>query len=377
VDGQPSQIVQSAPDHFPIIRHDLTTLPETQREQEAQRLATELARAAFDLKTGPLVRVMVIDLDENNHRMHITMHQIVVDGVSVFHVFPVELTSLYEGFCNGAVAPLTDPAIQYPDFACWQHSNLEGTILDQQLKYWEQQLSGQLPALREFKNEPRSADQTYRGRILPGTWPADVTSQLHALCQKESVTLFMALLAGFVLWFHKETEQNDIIIGTLAPAGRERQEVQKLLGYFLNPVPLRFKVNGAMTFRDLLHQAREVVSGAVANDDVPFHRIVERVTGSPDASFNPFFDALISLAPSLPDLPPDWDQSFMDVESGGSTWNLYLELNERPNNMVLRAQYNPDIFESGMIRRMMHELKTLLEVAAADPQKTVSQLRTR
>jgi hypothetical protein len=128
-----------------------------------------------------------------------------------------------------------------------------------------------------------------------------------------------------------------------------------------------------MTFHNLLQQAREVVSGAVANDGVPFYRIVEQVSGSSRRE-KPLFDAVISLAPRVPDFGPGWDQTFMDVESGGARWNLYLELNERPQGLIFRTQYNPDLFGVETIRLMTDDLKLLLEAAAAEPRKPISEL---
>ncbi|HKV80420.1 MAG TPA: condensation domain-containing protein [Candidatus Sulfotelmatobacter sp.] len=373
LDGQPSQMVRPAPEAFPISTYDLSTVPESRKEDEALRLASEQAREGFNLKTGPLLRVSLVHLDDTRHRVHATMHQIIVDGVSVFRVFPFELIKLYEAFAKGRPSPLPEPNIQYGDFASWQKEFLGREILEQQLNYWRKRLSGQLPALQWPRDRPGLAMQTYRGSIVPGEWPRDLAEKLRIVCRDESVSLFMVLLAGFILLLHYYTKQNDIIVGTLAPAGRERQEVQELLGCFLNPVPLRFSIERTMTFHHLLQQAREVVSGAVANDDVPFYRIEERVSGSSSRE-KPLFDAVISLAPRVPDFGPGWDQTFMDVESGGARWNLYLELNERPQGLIFRTQYNPDLFDVETIRLMTDDLKLLLEAAAAEPRKTISEL---
>jgi len=374
LDGQPLQIVNPAPESFPISTYDLSALPESSKEKEALRLASEQARERFNLKTGPLLRVRLIHLDNMRHQVHVTMHQIIVDGVSVFQVFPLELIKLYEAFAESRPSPLPEPGIQYGDFASWQKQFLGQEILEQQLNYWRERLSGELPTLQWPGDRPRLPIQTYRGSIVSGAWPRAVAEQLHVVCREESVSLFMAFLAGFVLLWHYYTKQNDIIVGTLAPAGREQQGVQELLGCFLNPVPLRFRITQGMTFHDLLGQAREVVSGAVANDDVPFYRIVEHVRDSAPLSENPLFDAVISLAPSVPDLGPGWNQTFMDIESGGSTWNLYLELNERPNGLIFRTQYNPDLFDAKTVCRMTDDLKLLLEAAAAEPRKIISEL---
>jgi surfactin family lipopeptide synthetase A len=377
VNGTPRQIVHPPPQSFPIARYDLSTFPTLGKEDEALRLATEQAREPFNLKTGPLVRVRLIDTDEKHHRVYVTMHQIIVDGISVFRVLPAELSALCEAFSRGKPASLAKPRVQYGDFACWQETFLNHDVLEQQLAYWRKQLSGKLPAYHWPNDANLHALHSHRGAIIPGAWSKECADELRGLCQEESVTLFTALLAGFVFLCYYSTGNDDIVVGTLAPAGRERQEVQGLLGYFLNPVALRFRILKDMTFRDLLHQVREVVSGAVANDDVPFHRVVERISGSRLPAHNPFFDAVISLAPGLPQLPPGWTQTFMDVESGGSTWNFYLEFNERTDGLIFRMQYNPDRFDRGTICRITEDLKLSLMAACAEPQKGLSELRLK
>src|SRR5690349_6208929 len=224
LDGQPLQVVNPPPERFPIGTYDLSTLPESRREEEALRLASEQARERFDLKSGPLLRVRLIHLDDTRHRVHVTMHQIIVDGVSVFRIFPVELIKLYEAFAKGRPSPLPEPAIQYGDFASWQREFLGQEILERQLNYWRAQLSGELPALQWPLDRPCLPVQTYRGSIVPGEWPRSMAEQLHVVCREEAVSLFMVSLAGFVLLWHYYTKQNDIVVGTLAPAGRERQE---------------------------------------------------------------------------------------------------------------------------------------------------------
>jgi non-ribosomal peptide synthetase component F len=192
--------------------------------------------------------------------------------------------------------------------------------------------------------------------------------------REESVTLFMSLLAGFSALLYRYTGQEDIVIGTLAPSGRKRSEVQNLMGYFLNPVPLRVNLYGNPTFRELLWRTRDVVLGALANDDVPFEYLLGQAGLSSSSNGRPLFDVVVSLAPVIADLGTGWSQTFMDVESGGTRWGLYLELGERPNGLLGRAQYNPDLFEATTIRRTLQEWQALLEAAASNPALRLSEL---
>jgi len=373
-DGRPVQVVHSSPDAFPLPVHDLESLTAPERDAEAVRLATELAAQPFDLAAGPLVRACLIRLDSARHRLHLTAHQSVVDGLSVFRVFPAELTTLYEAERQGISLRLPELPVQFSDFACWQRDNLGESILAPQLDYWSADLRGVGPSIVCSNATALGAPRARRGSLVAAAWPSSLSDVLHAVCKNESVTLFMVLLAGFALLWSRDTSREDFLLGTLAPAGRERQEVQGLLGYFMNPVPARFQVRPSHSFAALLRQARARVSAAVENDDVPFSRIVERLTGQPAGPQNSLFDAVLSLAPSLSRLPSGWSQTYMDVPSGGSVWPLYVEWNERPEGILIRALHDPACFEPAAVRRMLDELHRLLQAAAARPERPISEI---
>ena len=374
VDGQPVQVIHPPPVAVPLPLVNLQEMPSLEREAEALRLATEDARKPFDLKKGPLVRAKLITLTENEHWLTLTMHQSVTDGVTVNTVFPTELATLYEAFSAGKPSPLADLPIQHADYAYWQRQWMQTEAFTSQLAYWRDRLMPEPPALRWPANPPRSASSTYRGAILPFTIPNQLVEKLNSVSRGESVTLFMSLLAGFSALLYRYTDQKDMVIGTLAPSGRKRSEVQNLMGYFLNPVPLRMNLCGNPTFRELLRRARDVVLGAIANDDVPFEYMLAKAGLSSNRDRRPLFEVVVSLAPATPDLGTGWSQTFMDVESGGARWGLYLELGERPNGLLGRAQYNPDVFEATTIGRTLQEWQVLLEAAASNPELRLSEL---
>jgi aspartate racemase len=353
------------PSAFSLPAVDLRPLPEGCREAEARRIATEQAQQRFDLREGPLLRATLVTLDDEDHRLFLTLHQSIVDGVSVYQVFLLELMNLYDAFSAGKLSPLPELPIQYADFAHWERSWLEGKVREGQLSYWRQQLAGQLDSLRWPPGRPPF--RSYRGAIHPFLISKQLTADLKQLSQQEGVTLFMVLTAGFAALLHRYTHQESILIGTVGPAGRKRPEVQKLLGYFLNPLALRLEVSRDSTFRELLRQVREVVLGALAHGDVPFEEVVRAVNPRPDPSRPPLFQVAISLLPPLAELPPGWKQSVMDVESGGSRWDLYLPFSERPEGLMGRAQYNPDVFDGAMIEQTIADLERVLREGLRNP----------
>jgi surfactin family lipopeptide synthetase A len=374
--GQPVQIVHPAPATFKLPVTDLRTLPEGDREKKALELASHDARKRFDLNHGPLFRARLVTLDDAVHRLYLTAHQCIVDGITVFDIFPSELTTLYECFAAGESSPLPPLENQYADFADWQRRIVTGEAMEKQLAYWQMQLAGHLPILQWPNERARPAQQTFRGALHPFKLPQELMESLRDLGRREGATLFMILLAGLVALLHRYTRQEDIIVGTLSPSGRKQIEYQRLMGYFLNPVALRANLSGDPTFCSLLCQMREVTLGAISNDDVPLELIAERLQIKPDPSRHPFFTVALSVAPDVPQLPLGWSMTYMDAESGGARWDLYLEMNDRADGMIGRAQYNPDLFSNAAITQTLEDFRVLLERIVADPAERVSNLRS-
>jgi len=327
-------------------------------------LATKDATLPFDLDQGPLVRARLITLRDAEHRISVTAHQSVVDGITVFDIFPMELTALYESFASGKPSPLPELKAQFADFACWQRRRVTGEAKESQIEYWQRKLGGELPVLRWPNGGARPSQQTYRGAMHAFTMPGGLARSLKDLGRRESATLFMVVLAGLFALLHRCTGQNDIIIGTLSPSGRKQNAFQRCIGYFLNPVPLRANVSRDSSFRSLLSQMREVTLGAISNDDVPLSMIAERLQVKPDPSRHSFFTVALSVAPDVASLPPGWGMTYMDVESGGARWDLYIELSDRAEGLLGRAQYNPDLFTPAAMAQTIEDFQHLLEKMA-------------
>jgi hypothetical protein len=374
VAGQPVQIVHSPPATFKLPLTDLRTLPEGAREKKALELATQDASEHFDLNHGPLFRARLISLDDTEHRLYLTAHQSIVDGITVFDIFPSELTALYECFAEGKPSPLPPLENQYADFADWQRRSITGEAMEKQLAYWQGQLTGELPILHWPNNGARPPQQSFRGALHPFKLTQELTESLRDLGRREGATLFMIVLAGLAALLHRYTRQEDIIVGTLAPSGRKQIEFQRSMGYFLNPVALRANLSGDPSFSSLVGQMRDVTLSAISNDDVPLELIAERLQLRSDPSRSLLFTVALSVAPDVPQLPPGWSMTYMDVESGGARWDLYLELNDRAGGMIGRAQYNPDLFTTTAITQTLEDLRLLLEKVIADPAQRVGSL---
>ena len=372
VDGEPVQVIQpELTISLPVA--DLRGLAEAKREKEALRLATEDARQLFNLARGPLLRTRLVRLSDEEHRLFLVLHHIVFDGISIYRVFLPELMTLYDAFSTGKPSPLPEPVLQYPDYALWRRQWLQGDILAEQTAYWRQQLGGELPVLQLPTDHPRPPVQTFRGAMQKLHVRKEVAEALKRLSQRQGVTLFMTLMAAFDALLYRYTGQDDLLVGC-ATAGRNRSEIQHLMGYFLNTVVLRTDISGNPSFLELLTRVKQVTLGALANEEVPFEHVVKELDPRRDVSRSPLIQVLFSLEPPLPNLATGWKLTRMDVDTGATKFDLYLELDDRPEGLVGRFTYSTDLFDSATIARMVRHWERLLESILAHPELPVAEL---
>jgi Condensation domain len=372
LNGQPIQLIHSAPGEIKIPFDDLEVWPDNQRESKALELMSDRAQQPFDLKQSSLLRLFLLKMGANAYRLAIIAHQSIIDGVSVYQVFPSELTALYEAFSTGKPSPLPEPQLQYSDFAYWHRGWLREEIREQQIAYWRKQLAGEIPRLNWPGRLVSAKDESFRGVIKPFVLPIELGRRVKEFSHEHGTTLFQVLLTAFTALIYCYAQQDDILIGTLSPAGRKRSEVQALLGYFLNPVALRYRLSREVTFGELLQESRRLLSEAISNDDVPLEVVAEELKLSSDR--DPFVKIALSLQPYVPTVKEGWDVTSMDAQSGGTVWDLYLAFIDGTQGLVGRAQYNPDIFQQAMIFSMLDDLWNVLSAGTADPARRVKDL---
>jgi amino acid adenylation domain-containing protein len=354
---------------LPVV--DLRTLPPDEREAEALRLATEDARRPFDLAHGPLLRAKLVRLGDEEHRLFMTLHHIIFDGVSTYGVFLPELTALYEAYSAGRPSPLPELQIQYGDYAFGQRQKGKEGLSDA-IAYWRDRLLG-APDLELPTDRPRPPVQSFRGGMQPLRLEKGLSAALRALARREGVTLFITLLATFKTLLHRETGQEDLVVGTVT-AGRDRPEIQKLLGFFLNPLILRTDLAGNPTFREVLQRVRRVALDALSHEEAPFELLVKDLRPARDPSRNPLYQVLFSLEPPMPVLQEGWTLTQTDIETGTAKLDLYLELDDRPEGIVGRFMYNSDLFDKATIERLLGHWETLLAGVVRDPDRAISRL---
>jgi hypothetical protein len=370
--GQPVQTVNEFP-NFTLRMEDLSNLSQDDREAEVQRCCAAEFSKPFDLTNRPPFRATLLKLHEEEHLLLITMHHIVTDGWSRGILFR-ELSELYAAFSAGQPSPLAELPIQYADFAVWQRGWLQGEVLARQLSYWREQLA-ELPALQLPTDYPRPAVQTFEGAREERVLPKALSERLQELSQREGVTLFMTLLAAFVLLLHRYSGQEDIVVGSPI-ANRNRSELEGLIGFFVNMLVLRTDLSGKLNFRDLLSRVRERALEAYAHQDLPFEKLVEELQPERDMSRNPLFQVVFALQSSPMAQREIGDLTFSVMLPDTRTTRFDLEVHVREEQEGLEVWFvcNTDLFEAETIRRMLGHYQRLLECMVVDPEQPVSAL---
>ncbi len=371
--GEPVQII-AAQFELPLTVEDLSQLPIEEREPAARASARAEAIAPFDLSTGPLVRARLLRLAENDHVFLFTSHHIVSDGWSA-GVFFSELAALYEAFAAGKPSPLPEMTVQYADYAVWQREWFQGDALQKQLTYWREQLQG-APALLSLPfDRPRSASASFAGAAEVIAFPAELSRALHALAREEDATLFMVLLAGFQTLLMRYSGEDQIVLGTDV-ANRTTSEAERMIGFFINLLPLRGDLSGNPTFRELLGRVRKNALGAYAHQDLPFDKLVEELQPERKAGQNPIVQALFVMQNT-----PQVRRSFAGLETGSfsqpvrySKFDLAVFMSEKSDHLEGHWVFRTDLFDAATIRRIGRQFQALLQSATSNPDARLSAL---
>src|SRR5215216_4538656 len=372
-DGEPLQIIAPPkPLHLNVM--DITHLSEAERERLVQNLIHQQTQASFDLKRGPLLRITLVRLRDEEHVLLLAMHHIVSDAWSM-GVLISEVVELYEGYAAGREVELPALPIQYADFAVWQREWLQGDVLEEQFAYWRQQLGGSLPILELPTDRPRPVLQTYNGSGLSFPLSPTLSQSLHSFCKAEGVTLFMTLLATFKVFLYRYTGQEDLIVGSPI-ANRHRHELERLIGFFINTLAMRTNLSGNPTFKELLTRVRETALGTYAHQDLPFEYLVEQLQPNRDLSHSPLVQVVLVLqnTPERKVELPGLVVTPLNYQAETAKFDLTLYFDERDSELYSTFEYNTDLFDRDTIARMARHLRTLLEGIVADPSARISEL---
>ena len=371
---EPVQVV-GVPRPVELVRVDLAGLPPDAREAAlAHRLAEE-ARRPFDLARDLMLRGAVVRLGERQHAVLLVVHHIATDGWSM-GILNREIEAHYETARQGRGSPLPPLSTQYADHAAWQRQRLDGPQLAAQIAFWRERLAGAPPALALPTDHPRPAVLGDGGGQCRQVIPSPLASAVRALARTERTTLFAALLAGFGTLLHRYTAETDIVVGT-ASACRTRREVEPLIGYFVNTLPLRLDLRDDPTFRDLLRQARRVAAEALGHQELPFERLVAALAPERRLDRSPLVQVTLVLHDGRQAAVPRMGglvATPLDVSRGTAKFDLSLAVTEQPAGLDMVAEYSTDLFEAPTVERLLGHFVRLLEGAVTDPDRPISSL---
>ncbi len=381
-EGMPVQRVSAEAEPFLLVE-DVSGLSEA----ELHRRLTQEANHVFDLERGPLWRVCLFRRAADDHVLMLHAHHIVMDLWSLA-LITSEFGALYRD--PTAADRLPRPAVTYGDYVRWQEAFLKSPAAERMWAYWRAQLAGPLPVLELPTDRPRPAVQTYRGSIVSTSFSQALTAGIRRLAERLGVTPYVVLLAAFQALLHRYTGQDDLVVGSTT-TGRTQAELANVVGYFVNPVPIRTVMGDGMTFAGLVREVQEAVLGALANQDFPFPTMVERLRPPRDPARPPIFQVMFTLQRShllyeagLSQLA--LSRAGISVDLGGlpmeavtladrmSPFDLTMQVADSEAALGAAVEFNLDLFDPTTAERLLHHYRKLLESAVADAERAVATL---
>lgn len=362
-DGEPFQRIGPADTGLPLKRDDVTAAADV--ETALAELMRFEGQAVFDLEAGPLIRIRLARLAEDDHMLLIIMHRMVSDGRSR-QILICELSELYAAAREGRADRLRPLPVQYADYAIWQRGRLAGELLQRQSEYWLRMLDCTPEVLELPTDRPRPAQRDYSGSYVEFVLHERLSAQLKELSRRHGTTLFVTLLAGWALVLARLSGQNELVIGTLR-ANRTRSEIEGLIGCFVRTLALRIDLSGDPTLETLLERANAAAPGAQDDQDLPFEQAVELI----DPPHKPEVILTWQSNPGESVELPGLELEYVGVADRVAQHDLALNLSEVGEAICGRLIYPTSLFERSTVERFVSYLQQALSQMAAGPGQRV------
>ncbi len=374
IDNKPVQVIaETMEQDIPII--DLSS--DDDQDKKLVRIIENEKFKSFNLKTGPLFRTKLVKLSKTKHAFIIIMHHIISDGWSMGLLFH-EAMQNYLAFITGNPSPFPELTIQYKDFSLWQNAVIKSKEMETQKNFWKETLSGDLPILNLPIDRPRPVMQTQNGGTRRLNIDKKLSDSLKKIAKKLDVTPFMLTLAVLKILLHKLTGQEDIIVGSPI-AGRNNKEIEPLVGFFVNMLPLRSKLTGNPKFTDLLDNIKQTSLSAYTNQDYPFDKLVELINPTRDMSRSPIFDVVFEYRDAFADTILNsilGDESITDITGDDpmAKFDMFITLSQGIDSIIMQFEYNKDLFNDNTIDRMMTFFITIMTEVINNPEKRLADI---
>jgi Condensation domain len=371
MDGLPAQVIHLTA-HIPLPMDDLSALSPDERGTEEERRTIAEGQQSFDLQSGPLVRARLLRLAEQEHMLIVTMHHIVSDGWSI-GIFSDEISVHYQAFVAGRASRAPELPFQYADYAVWKLEHCREFGVEGSRSYWVNKLAA-LPTCEIPTDRERPPVKTHNGYILSVLLPVPLSDELTNFSHQQGCTLFITALAALKMLIAHHTEQSDIYVGTLL-AGRDRVEIEPLIGVFINTIVLRTDLSGNPTFLQLLARVKQTVEEGVAHQDLHIQQVVEALRPKRDLS-----------RPTLYGINFIYQRDFVKPvqfsgltmapvpsKSPGAIYDLNFFMVQRSDGWRLSCEYNTDLYNAPTVSRLLGQLKNVLAEIARNPNRKLSE----
>ncbi|SKA48469.1 Non-ribosomal peptide synthetase component F, partial [Chitinophaga eiseniae] len=366
--GMPRQFILSpAQLAFNITRLDLRSSPDP-REETRVYIAADSA-TLFDLQKGPLLRMALLQVTEETYVFYYNMHHIISDGWSM-DVLGRDVIGCYRALAAGLTPALPPLAIQYKDYAVWQHEQLHTAAGIAAKTYWKELLSGELPELSLPGSKSRPAVKTFSGRRCRTCLSPELTAQLRSFTRAEGGSLFMTLLAAWKVLLYRYTGEQDIIIGTPA-AGRNHADLENQIGFYVNTLPLRNKVNGQSSFEAFVRQLRTNTLQAYTHQAYPFDDILQDVGVRRNTSRSAIFDVMVALQnigeKNTGTATSAVVDTITDMGHCYAKFDMEINIYEEGEALSMVVDYNTDVFHEHQVKQLLNHFKQLTSIMLERP----------
>jgi amino acid adenylation domain-containing protein/non-ribosomal peptide synthase protein (TIGR01720 family) len=369
-EGYFQQCLPSLPIEVPLV--DFSGELAQERELKMASFFDQESHKSFDLSQGPLIRVHLIKLEEQQHLLVLTAHHIVVDGLSM-NLIVQEIGDLYSVACQGTSCQL-EPPMQFCEYVRWQTQQSQTAEMAAQEAYWLEKFYGPIPVLDLPTYRPHPPVRSYRGGRQTVLLPAELCRDLKELSQKQACTPFMTFLSAYTIWLHRLTGQNQILVG-IPVTGRNIEGSEKLVGYCAHLLPIQSHIAGPETFLAYLKAMRGILLDAYEHQDYPFANLINKLNLQRDSSHSPLVSVTFNLdksseLPKMSELEVKWFSQPIHF----TAFDISVNLTEIGKEMVLDCDYNLDLFDATTIERFVGHFQTLLWEIAAHPEKRIDEL---
>ena len=379
--GQPVQKIHKKID-TPFTFYQVENLTELELKEKINTIANEI----FDLENGPVFKTNLFKIKENDFIFLISAHHIAVDFWSQAIIIN-EISQLYQAE-SSIDLPTSD--FSYLDFVVWQKKFVKSSKGEKQLHYWTNKLEGEIPNLDLPTKKIRKPVQTFNGASYTTEIEIENSNKLKDISERNNATLYMSLFSIFQILLNKYTHQDDIIVGT-PTTGRSLSELKNIVGYFVNPLPVRTQLHKSDTFETILQKVKENIVGTLDNQDYPFNLIVEKIQPERDASRSPIFQVMfvyqkahVLAEEGLSGFAVGKENSTMQlgnlpiesysIDENKSAFDLTLLMAETKEGITATVTYNTDLFEEKYIKRFLTHYKRLVKLFTENPKEKLSNI---